>query len=210
LKYKDIITQRNSTYSQLKESYQKSTDLNKETYKLLMSNYVNLQDRSSKEYKELIRIKNETKFLNFKNKNIFFYQISVFIVILFVSILFKFLALRLDYDPLKKTYQSVSVVFLSISFYYIVWIFYYDSDLPHFAHVVAIASIAILIAKCTSTLISWLYYRRSVLSIHKYNFRNLWKFIIHDIPSKHIHEKNKNEYVKDYTKEMTAFKIPEE
>ncbi len=210
LKYKEIISERNSAYSELKEAFLRSTDLNTENYKLLMTNYLNLQDKSSKEFKELIRIKNETKFYNFKNKNVFFYQVSVFLVILFVSILFKFLALRLEYDSLKKTYQSISVVFISISFYYIVWIFYYKSDLPHFAHVTAIACIAILIGKSVSVLINWLYYRKSILAIHKYNFRNLWRFIIHDIPTKHIREKDRNEYVKDYTKEIIDFKIPEE
>lgn len=202
--YKKAISERNNTYKRLKKAYQSSD----KEFNTLMEKYINLQDVASYEYGVLNKKREKTKVFNFKNSNVFLYQISVFIVILIVSLLFKLLSLRLEFDKLVKTYSSLSNVFTSISFYYIVWVFYPKSDLPHFAHITAITLIAIFIGLFTNNVVGWIYQRNSIIASHKYNFRNIWRFIIRDIPKKHIDKNHIDEYVLDYKKEIENFKLP--
>ncbi len=207
LKYNNIINNRNNAYVNIKDKFNHTNDLNNKEFKKLISDYIELQDLSTKEFKILSKMSEENKILNFKNTNVFLFQFSIFLVIFCISLLFKFITLQIENKMLSKTYNKVSYLFIFISLYYISWIFYFKSDIPYFAHLSVVVLFSVLMSFVISYLIKWLQKRSSMISINNHNIKNLWRFIILDIPKKHIQKNKTNEYIKDYAKQIEAFKI---
>lgn len=192
--YKKLIKKRNKTFIELKKDH------------TLLSDYISIQDSATATYSMLKKIRQEEKVFKFKNTNVFLFQTSIFIVLLFISLLFKYLTLQLEYKYLKKTYGITSFIFLLISFYYLLWALYPKSDLPYFLHALLIVTISIPTSFAASYFVNWVHRRTAILNIHKYNFRNLWRFIISDIPKTHLPKENLDNYTKDYMKQIKSFK----
>lgn len=175
---------------------------------VLLTDYLRLYDESILKYKELGLVKQKSKVFYFKNMNVFLYQISVFIVLLILSILFYITLQLIEYESLRKAYQFCSFVFMSIAFYYLVWIFYPKSDLPYLAYIFAMFAIAVILSIATRYFLKWMIQKKSIIFIHKENFKRLWYFIINITPNFISDTKKKEQYVDGYTKEIEEFKIP--
>lgn len=212
--HKKVKKERDNKFAELRinqEQYSKGiitkNDFDEQNASLL-SDYLNLYDESTLKYKELNLAKQNSKVFYFKNMNVFLYQTSVFIVLLILSILFYITLQFIEYESLKKAYQFCSFAFMAIGFYYLVWIFYPKSDLPYIAYILTMLAIAMILTIATRYFIKWMIQKKSIIFIHKENFKRLWYFIINITPSFISDTKKKEKYVDGYIKEIEEFKVP--
>ncbi|WP_298514956.1 hypothetical protein [uncultured Kordia sp.] len=212
--HKKVKKERDNKFTELRDNYENyskgqiSNQDFEELNKALLETYFNLYDESNLKYKELNSAKQDAKVFYFKNMNVFLYQTSVFVVLFILSILF-FISLQLiEYKSLKRAYQFCSFAFMAIAFYYLVWIFYPKSDLPYFAYIFTMLGIAIILTIAARYFLKWLLEKKSVIFIHKENFKRLWYFIINITPNFITDKQKKEQYVDGYTKEIEEFKIP--
>lgn len=204
--YKTLIKERNKSLESLKATLN-CVDCNETEIKKNIESYIGSYEKASSQFKKLSKISSNQKILGFRNINTFLFQTSVFIVIFILSLLLKWNARFSKYEYIKSIMNKISTVFTFISIYYLIWVFFPSTDLPYTLHLLAVIVLTILVSAITLFTIKCLFNRELKIELYKYNITNLWRFIIKDVPEKHIPYSKMNEYVEDYTREIENFKV---
>lgn len=168
------------------------------------SKYDNLLEKgeiSNNEYTVLVeKLEFEEKIFGFDNKRKFWFAIGKPISMLYFSLVFLYLSqfIKVKSD-LEKAVKLIVVLYLFISLYFIIWTFWHRKDFPKHLYYIGIG-----VGSVFGTLISKFLLTPRQIMIK--NVHSLLRFIVIDIKNKYISNKDKSDFVNDYTTEIEKLK----